>query len=128
MKTLQLRLTNLSENMKVHVDKKQIYIDAWIAKKFLVLLKRKLTRGQIPRKRGFRELMAAVFPDHFGGGDSDGDHPSQACWHLAKKSKQQKGSILFLVLFWGKMHQKKCRSHMYFFWPRLHAIAQNLPG
>ena len=84
LETLHLRLTNLSENMKVHVDKKQINIDAWIAKKFLVLLKRKLTRGQIPRKRGFRQLMAAVFPDHFGGGDND-DSFSQACGHLAKK-------------------------------------------
>ena len=104
--------------MKVHVDKKQIYIDAWIAKKFLVLLKRKLTRGQIPRKRGFRELMAAVFPDHFGGGDSDGDHPSQACWHLAKKKQTTKGINPVFGFVLGKNASKKMQiTHVFFLAP-----------
>ena len=53
--------------MAVPLEKKQIHIDAWLAKKYMVLLKRKLQRGQVPRSGGFRLLMAAVYPDRFAG-------------------------------------------------------------
>ena len=52
--------------MGLSLPKKNIQLDAWVAKKFMVLLKRKLQRGQVPRTGGFRKLMAAVFPDIYG--------------------------------------------------------------
>jgi len=55
--------------MAVPLEKKRIQIDAWLAKKYMVLLKRKLQRGQVPRSGAFRQLMAAVYPDRFDGPD-----------------------------------------------------------
>lgn len=52
--------------MGISLTKKSIQLDAWVAKKFMVLLKRKLQRGQVPRTGGFRHLMAAVFPEIYG--------------------------------------------------------------
>ncbi len=56
----------------MEVNKKQISIDAWLAKKFMVLVKRKLQRGQVPRQPAFKSLMSAVFPIDSSDG-SDGD-------------------------------------------------------
>ena len=115
MKTLQLRLTNLSENMKVHVDKKQIYIDAWIAKKFLVLLKRKLrfpgnggSESSWPQSSlitlGVGIVMVTILPRLVG------------IWQK-KKKQTTKGINPVLVLFWGKMHQKNADHTCIFFGP-----------
>lgn len=48
--------------MRVPVVNRAIQLDAWIAKKFLVLIKRKLARQQIPRNVLFKKLLGAVFP------------------------------------------------------------------
>ena len=53
--------------MAVPLEKRRISIDAWLAKKYMILLKRKLQRGQVPRNEAFRQLMAAVYPNRFGG-------------------------------------------------------------
>lgn len=57
---------NLFESLSVPVDKNRLSLDAWVAKKFMVFIKRKLHRGQLPRSDEFRALMAAVFPHRFG--------------------------------------------------------------
>ena len=62
-----------------------IQLDAWIAKKFLVLIKRKLSRQQIPRNGLFRKLLGSVFPNvsSSDGEQSDGENPSsQACFPI----------------------------------------------
>ena len=53
-------------SMGISLPKKSIQLDAWVAKKFMVLLKRKLQRGQVPRTGKFRQLMGAVFPEVYG--------------------------------------------------------------
>lgn len=60
--------------MRMEVNKKQIHVDAWVAKKFMVLVKRKLQRGQVPRQPAFKALMSAVFPDDSSDGDDGHDH------------------------------------------------------
>lgn len=40
--------------------KQQLKLQAWLAKKFCVLVKRKCTRGQVARSRNFRRLMAVL--------------------------------------------------------------------
>lgn len=57
---------NLFESLSVPVDKNRLSLDACVAKKFMVFLKRKLHRGQLPRSEDFLALMAAVFPHTFG--------------------------------------------------------------
>eukprot|EP00438_Fugacium_kawagutii_P033631 Skav229854 [mRNA] locus=scaffold148:43662:45672:+ [translate_table: standard] len=42
-----------------NADRNQMKKDAWVAKKFCVLIKRKIQRGQQPRDPDFRELMRA---------------------------------------------------------------------
>lgn len=69
------RLTELAVSMRMEVNKKQIHVDAWVAKKFMVLIKRKLQRGQVPRQPAFKSLMSAVFPDDSSSDGDDGhDH------------------------------------------------------
>ena len=41
-------------------DKGNIKRDAWVLKKFCVLVKRKLTRGQAPRNETFSRLLAQL--------------------------------------------------------------------
>ena len=60
-----LRISQLHTVLNRSPNRKQLKRDAWVAKKFCVLIKRKLQRGQVPRVRAFRELMAAVFPNRF---------------------------------------------------------------
>ena len=61
-----LRIAELGNSLGISLTKKSVQLDAWVAKKFMVLLKRKLQRGQVPRTGGFRHLMAAVFPEMYG--------------------------------------------------------------
>ena len=74
---LQIRINELHWISGLYgiVSKQTVKLDAWVAKKCCVLVKRKLQRGQAPRARGFRNLMAAVFPERFqdddGGDDAD---------------------------------------------------------
>ena len=42
------------------VDMKQIKAEAWLCKKFMVLLKRKKHRKQVPRCPNFRALLALL--------------------------------------------------------------------
>ena len=37
--------------------------DSWVLKKFCVLVKRKLARGQVPRNENFRALLAILAED-----------------------------------------------------------------
>lgn len=41
-------------------DKNQVKLDAWRAKKFCVLIKRKYTRGQAPRSLTFAQMLAIL--------------------------------------------------------------------
>lgn len=51
--------------MAITVTNKSLNKDAKIAKKFLVLIKRKLQRGQIPRSRKFCQLLALLDASKF---------------------------------------------------------------
>lgn len=58
-----MRLALFFVSMQVVVSARQIKLDAWLCRKFVALIKRKLHRGQVPRSHGFRQLMAAVDRD-----------------------------------------------------------------
>lgn len=75
---IDLRCRLLLQKMRVPVDNKKVDVDAWTAKKFLVLLKRKLNRKQVPRVAGFQELLAAL--SHDDDNDPEADSLAvQAC-------------------------------------------------
>lgn len=75
---IDLRCRLLLQKMRVPVDNKKVDVDAWIAKKFLVLLKRKLNRKQVPRVAGFQALLAAL--SHDDDNDPEADSIAvQAC-------------------------------------------------
>ena len=80
-----------------------IQLDAWIAKKFLVLIKRKLSRQQIPRNGLFRKLLGSVFPNvsSSDGEQSDGenDASSQACFPIHYDLFIFKSSLTMVVFF-----------------------------
>ena len=53
------------------MDSKQVKLEAWFVKGCCILIKKKLSRGQWPRARNFRLLMAAAM----GSDDThDDDH------------------------------------------------------
>ena len=62
MSLISLRLCRLHSLVEKPVDKDSVKLDAWVAKKMCILVKRKLQRGQVPREPRFRSLMSAVFP------------------------------------------------------------------
>ncbi|CAE7251201.1 unnamed protein product, partial [Symbiodinium sp. CCMP2456] len=53
-------LTKLYRTLKAHVDVKQVKAEAWLCKKFVVLLKRKKQRRQVPRCGDFRHLLSLL--------------------------------------------------------------------
>ncbi|CAE7676048.1 hypothetical protein AK812_SmicGene11497 [Symbiodinium microadriaticum] len=71
----ETELAKLYRLLKVQTDAKQVKAEAWLCKKFVVLLKRKKQRRQIPRCEHFRELLEFI-PDQDDDDDHDaGDHP-----------------------------------------------------
>lgn len=52
-------------NMEIQVPRKVVKQEAKYAKKFLVLIKRKLTRGQVPHDLNFRMLLALLAPEKY---------------------------------------------------------------
>ena len=60
-----LRICELFASMEVHVAKKNLKGEAKMIKKFLVMIKRKLNRGQIPFDRKFRQLLALLAPETY---------------------------------------------------------------
>ncbi|CAE7837421.1 unnamed protein product [Symbiodinium necroappetens] len=66
----ECELTKLYRTLKAHVDVKQVKAEAWLCKKFVVLLKRKKQRRQVPRCGDFRHLLSLLDgedPDEDGG-------------------------------------------------------------
>ena len=57
-----MRITKLYTLCGRTPDKRQVKLDAWLGKKFLVLIKRKCQRGQRPRAANFKPLMQAMNP------------------------------------------------------------------
>jgi hypothetical protein len=54
------RLRELLEIAALPVQSKQVKLEAWFVKGCCVLIKKKLSRGQWPKARNFRLLMAAA--------------------------------------------------------------------
>ena len=46
--------------MRLHPGEKVIKAEAWLCKKYLVLIKRKKQRGQVPRCNDFRYLLSLL--------------------------------------------------------------------
>ena len=74
----------LFTSMEIQVPKKVVKQEAKYAKKFLVLIKRKLNRGQIPHDLNFRRLLALLAPGTY----------SQDC-----KEKHATGYYYFVSIF-----------------------------
>ena len=60
-----MRLTLLGTTVCRSVDKKKVHLDCWLLKKFAVMMKRKLFRGQRPRNKEFLELLAILTGGEF---------------------------------------------------------------
>ena len=54
------RLAKLYRLCRVQTDPRQVKAEAWLCKKFVVLLKRKKQRGQVPRNENFRDLLQFI--------------------------------------------------------------------
>ena len=65
------RLRELLEIAALPVQSKQVKLEAWFVKGCCVLIKKKLSRGQWPKARNFRLLMAAAL----GSDDTHDDDP-----------------------------------------------------
>ena len=65
------RLTQLSTSVRDAADKKKIHTDAWVLKKFAVMVKRKLTRGQSPRNKEFLDMLAILAGENSDDDDED---------------------------------------------------------
>ena len=57
---LPARLKELLEAAAIPIDGKKVKLEAWFVKGCCVLIKKKLGRGQWPKPKGFRLLMAAA--------------------------------------------------------------------
>eukprot|EP00435_Cladocopium_sp_Y103_P051468 s93_g16.t1 len=68
----------LFTNMEIQVSKKVLKQEAKYAKKFLVMIKRKLNRGQIPHDLNFRRLLALLDPEDIpDDGEDDQEEDSE---------------------------------------------------
>ena len=56
-------------SMEIQVSRKVVKQEAKYAKKFLVLIKRKLNRGQVPHDLNFRRLLALLAPEKYNTQD-----------------------------------------------------------
>lgn len=65
------RLKELLETAALPVNSKQVKLEAWFVKGCCVLIKKKLSRGQWPKARNFRLLMAAAL----GSDDTHDEDP-----------------------------------------------------
>ena len=52
--------TTLPSSRGLVPDSQRVKLEAWFCKGFCVLVKRKLSRGQVPRSKVFRRLLSAL--------------------------------------------------------------------
>lgn len=81
------RLNKFYEAVHLTPTKRRVKLEAWLCKKYAVLVKRKLQRGQLPRSTSLRLLLAAAFPAGVWGGDQDEDWARGFLNHTAHECK-----------------------------------------